>query len=101
MYLEWGTGWIRGHNVVASDHDKSFYFVLFDWESPLVTLIKRTVAEAEELDKIPLPKTLFDAAWHEDGKVSGGSVHRINQQLKEYLQTALHSPPVDFSIATH
>ena len=101
MYLEWGSGWTRGNDFVASDHDESLYFVIFDWESPQATLIKRTVEGAEELAKVPVPKKLFDAAWHEDGKVPGGSVHRINKKLKEYLSTTLSGPPVDFSITTH
>ena len=101
MYLEWGSGWTRGNDFVASDSDESLYFVIFDWETPQATLIKRTVEGAEELAKVPVPKALFDAAWHEDGKVPGGSVHRINQQLKEYLAKTLSGPPVDLSVVTH
>ncbi len=98
MYLEWGTGWIRGHDFVASDHDESYYFVLFDWEAPLVTLIKRTVEGAEELAKVPVPQELFEAAWKDDGIRPGGSVHKLNTDLKNYLEKILHGPPVDFSI---
>lgn len=29
MYLEWGTGWVRGHDFVAGRNDESYYFVLF------------------------------------------------------------------------
>ncbi len=97
MYLEWGTGWIRGNDFVASDHDESLYFVIFDWESPLITLIKRTVGGAEELAKIPVPEKLFLDAWEEDGKKPGGTVHRINTNLKLYLEKLLHGPPVNFS----
>ncbi len=100
MYLEWGTGWIRGNDFVASDNDESYYFVLFDWEESQVTLIKRTVDGAEELAKVPVPQELFEKAWKDDGIRPGGSVHKINNELKKYLEEILHGPPVDFSI-TH
>ncbi|MBU1640764.1 MAG: hypothetical protein KKG53_09800 [Proteobacteria bacterium] len=100
MYLEWGTGWIRGNDFVASAHDESYYFVLFDWEAPLVTLIKRTMKGSEELAKVPVPPELFEAAWKDDGIRPGGSVHKLNNDLKKYLENILHGPPVDFSI-TH
>lgn len=101
MYLEWGTGWTRGNDFVASANAESLYFVIFDWEAPQATLIRRTVEGAEELAKIPVPQTLFDEAWHEDGLVPGGSVHRINQNLKEYLCKTLSGPPVDLAITSH
>ncbi len=100
MYLEWGTGWIRGNDFVASENDETYYFVLFDWEAPLVILIKRTVASAEELAKVPVPPELFEAAWKDDGIRPGGSVHKLNDDLNRYLEKILHGPPVDFSI-TH
>ncbi|PLX49528.1 MAG: hypothetical protein C0613_07270 [Desulfobulbaceae bacterium] len=98
MYLEWGTGWVRGHDFVAGRNDESYYFVLFDWEKPYVTLIRRTVEGAEELAKIAVPDELFEAAWRDDGSRPGGSVHRLNHDLKKYLEKILHTPPVDFSI---
>ncbi len=101
MYLEWGSGWTRGNDFVASASAESLYFVIFDWEEPQVTLIKRTMEGAEELAKVPVPQTLFDEAWREDGLVPGGSVHRINQNLKEYLAKTLSGPPVDLSITSH
>lgn len=97
MYLEWGTGWIRGNDFVASASDESYYFVLFDWEMPLVTLIKRTVEGAEELAKIAVPQEMFESAWREDGVRPGGTVHRLNNELKKYLEKILHGPPVDYS----
>lgn len=100
MYLEWGTGWIRGNDFVASANDESYYFVLFDWEEPLVTLIKRTVDGAEELAKVPVPKELFQKAWKDDGIRPGGSVHKLNRDLQKYLEKILHGPPLDYSI-TH
>ena len=78
MYLEWGSGWTRGHDFVSSAHDESVYFVLFDWETPpQVTLIRRNMGGAEEL------------AVREDGRLPGGTVHRLNQPLEEWLRDRL------------
>lgn len=95
MYLEWGTSWTRGNDFVAGAGDESYYFVLFDWEAPLVTLIKRTVEGAEELAKVPVPPELFKAAWKDDGIRPGGTVHKLNDALKKYLEEILNGPPVD------
>ncbi|MCI5139194.1 MAG: hypothetical protein D3922_12445 [Candidatus Electrothrix sp. AR1] len=98
MYLEWGTGWIRGNDFVSSADDESYYFVIFDWETkpPVVTLIHRTLEGAEELAKIEVPKELFDAACKEDGVKPGGTVHRLNRSLQDWLNTRIEGPPVEF-----
>ncbi len=99
MYLEWGTGWIRGNDFVSSADDESYYFVIFDWETepPVVTLIHRTLEGAEELAKIEVPKELFDAACKEDGiKPGGGTVHRLNRSLQDWLNARIEGPPVEF-----
>ncbi|MCI5159764.1 MAG: hypothetical protein D3906_15315 [Candidatus Electrothrix sp. AUS1_2] len=98
MYLEWGTGWIRGNDFVSSSDDESFYFVIYDWETepPRVTLIHRTLDGAEELAKIEVPKELFEASCKEDGKRPGGTVHRLNRSLKDWLNERIEGPPVEF-----
>lgn len=98
MYLEWGTGWIRGNDFVASASDESYYFVIYDWEiePPVVTLLHRTVEGAEELAKIEVPKELFDASCKEDGIKAGGSVHRLTRALKEWLNVRIEGPPLEF-----
>ena len=98
MYLEWGTGWIRGNDFVSSADDESYYFVIFDWETepPVVTLIHRTLEGADELAKIEVPKELFDAACKEDGIKPGGTVHRLNRSLQDWLTTRIEGPPVEF-----
>jgi hypothetical protein len=98
MYLEWGTGWIRGNDFVSSSDDESYYFVIYDWETepPLVTLVHRTLEGAEELAKIEVPKELFDAACKEDGKRPGGTVHRLNRGLQDWLNSRIQGPPVEF-----
>ena len=99
MYLEWGTGWIRGNDFVSSSNDESIYFVLFDWENDpaFATLIRRTVAGAEEIAHIEVPRDLFDAACREDGKRPGGTVHPLNKALKEWVNAAINGPPIDYA----
>jgi len=99
MYLEWGTGWTRGNDFVSSATDKSIYFVLYDWEKePCVTLIRRTVEGAEELARIPIPRSLFEASWKEDGYRPGGTVHPPNSELKQWLCEKIGGPPLDWSV---
>ena len=86
MYLEWGSGWIRGHDFVKTANDESVYFVLYDWETtPQATLIKRNMREAVEIAKVAVPSKLFDEACREDGKRPGGTVHRLNTDLIKWL----------------
>ncbi len=99
MYLEWGTGWVRGNDFVSSASDESVYFVLYDWEKiPRVTLIRRTVEGAEEIAHVPVPRRLFDDSWKEDGKRPGGTVHPPNHALKKWLCEKIDGPPLDWSV---
>ena len=97
MYLEWGTGWIRGNDFVSSHGQESVYFVIYDWEAPQATLIRRTVGDAVEIAKIAVPEDLFLQASKEDGYRPGVGVHPINQPLKEWLCRAIDGPPLDYS----
>ncbi len=102
MYLEWGTGWVRGNNFVASAGDESVYFVIYDWEKqPYATLIKRTVEGAEEIAKIPIPEELFISSWKDDGVRPGGTVHPPNEDLKKWLNEKIDGPPLDWSVVDH
>ncbi|MBI5559126.1 MAG: hypothetical protein HY885_15980, partial [Deltaproteobacteria bacterium] len=97
MYLEWGAGWTRGNDFV-SGNNQSIYFVLFDWETPpQATLIRRNMKEAVELAKIPVPDNFFREACAEDGYRPGGTVHRLNDRLKQWLAKEISGPPVDLS----
>jgi len=99
MYLEWGTGWVRGNDFVSSADDKSIYFVVYDWEKePTATLIMRTVEGAEEIARIPVPDELFTASWKEDGIRPGGTVHPPNESLKRWLCDQIGGPPLDWSL---
>ncbi|HFQ89649.1 MAG TPA: hypothetical protein ENK27_06180 [Desulfobulbus sp.] len=98
MYLEWGTGWVRGNDFVASANDESVYFVIYDWETPpRATLIRRTVSGAEEIASLDIPEELFTASWKENGTKPGGTVHPPNEELKRWLCDQLDGPPLDWS----
>ena len=100
MYLEWGSGWKDKRDVVSHASDESIYFVLYDWEKePCVMLIRRTLAGAEEIARIPVPQQLFDDSWREDGRRPGGTVHPPNGELKEWLNKLIGGPPLDMSLA--
>jgi len=97
MYLEWGSGWVRGNDFVASAGDESVYFVLYDWiEPPRVTLIRRTVDGAEEIASFDVPADLFEASVREDGRLPGGTVHPPNRALKQWLCERIGGPPLDW-----
>ena len=98
MYLEWGTGWVRGNDFVSSADDESIYFVLYDWiDPPRATLIRRTVDGAEEIASVEVPKELFVASVDEDGRLPGGTVHPPNRALKEWLGQRLGANPLDWN----
>jgi hypothetical protein len=103
MYLEWGTGWVRGNDFVSSHDDESIYFVVYDFEkTPMVTLIRRTTGCAEEIAKVVVPEDLFEAACKEDGKRPGVGVHALNQPLKEWVCEQIDGPPLDYArVTTH
>jgi hypothetical protein len=100
MYLEWGTGWVRGHDFVSRMGQESIYFVLYDWERPFkVTLIRRTTADAEEIAEVEVPEELFMRAWKEDGDRPGVGVHPLNRELKEWVRDAIDGPEIYDSMA--
>ena len=99
MYLEWGTGWIRGHDFVSYMGQESYYFVLYDWENPpQVTLLRRTTEGTEELAKVPVPDDLFRSALKDDGYKPGVGVHSLNQSLKEWICSQIDGPPLDYTV---
>ncbi len=96
MYLEWGAGWTRGNDFVRSGEDESYYFVIYDWESPpQVTLLRRDSKEVEELAKIPVDKELFFKSIEEGGKKAGVGVYNPTKELKKWLSKVLSGPPVE------
>ncbi len=95
MYLEWGAGWTRGNDFARSG-DESYYFVIYDWESPpQVTLLRRDSKEVEELAKIPVDKKLFFKSLEEGGIKPGVGVYNPTRELKKWLSDVLSGPPVE------
>jgi len=89
-YLEWGTGWSRKGDFVQHPGQESLYFLIYSWEEPpQVTLIQRTMREANEIAKIPAPEGLISRAIHEGGRKPGVGVYAITEELKEWLRTLL------------
>lgn len=90
MYLEWGSGWSRGHDFVSSAHDESVYFVLFDWETPpQVTLIRRNMAAPRSLPRLKCLPGFSRRRCVRTGGLPGGTVHRMNQPLEVWLRDRL------------
>ena len=89
-YLEWGTGWSRRGDFVSYLGQQSLYFVIYSWEEPpQVTLIRRTMQEADEIAKIEAPGDLISKAIDEGGRKPGVGVYAITGELKQWLQEML------------
>jgi hypothetical protein len=89
-YLEWGTGWSRKGDFVQYLGQESLYFVIYNWEEPpQVTLIRRTMRDADEIAKIQVPEDLMRKAVDEGGRKPGVGVYSISQELKQWLQKLL------------
>jgi len=89
-YLEWGTGWTRKDDFVRYPGQEALYFVIYDWEKPAqVTLIRRTMKEADEIAKIPAPPEMVSKACEDSGHKPGVGVHALSDELKAWLKEAL------------
>lgn len=89
-YLEWGTGWSRKDDFVRYVDQESLYFVIYSWESPpQVTLVQRTMKEANEIAGIPAPEEMILRAIHEGGRKPGVGVYAITEELKQWLRARL------------
>ena len=90
-YLEWGTGWARKDDFVRYAGQESYYFVVYDWETPLrITLVRRDMKEMEEIAKIDAPPDLIQEAIEEGGHKPGVGVYALNNALRDWLREALH-----------
>ncbi len=95
MYLEWGASWTRGNEFVRGDEDESYYFVIYDWETPpQATLLRRSSKDVEELAKIPIDQKLFLKSIDEGGIKPGVGVYQPTKELKIWLSRMLSGPPV-------
>ncbi len=88
LYLEWGNGWNHGAGMVRSPEDVSHYFVVYFWEDgPVLHLVRRDTAGAEELAVLPLPADLAERFARQWGGHKG--VYAPNQEIIDWLQTEL------------
>jgi len=89
-YLEWGTGWTRKDDFVRYPGQEALYFVIYDWEKPAqVTLIRRTMKEADEIAKLRVPAEMVRRAVDAAGRKPGVGVCAITEEIKEWLKEAL------------
>lgn len=90
-YLEWGTGWSRKEGFMSHTNQQSYYFVIYNWQTPLtVTLVRRDVREMEEVAQLEAPEELLRAAIDEGGRKPGVGVYAVNEPLKMWLKAALN-----------
>jgi len=89
MYLEWGNNnWHAEHPPVRSGDDVSLYFVVDSWQDPpVVRLVRRDAASAEDLLEIPLPETLLADFRAENGTLR--SVSEPTPAIKAWLRAQL------------
>jgi len=87
-YLEWGTSWSRGKNMVRSKSDVSYYFTISTWDDPpKIHFMKISTEEAVELAAIEIPKKLRDDFLETPS--SGKGVFPRNEEIKEWLEKQL------------
>ena len=89
-YLEWGTGWARKDKFVRFPDQEALYFVIYDWEKPAqVTLLRRTMKDADEIAKIPVPAEMVARAVQAGGRKPGVGVYALTEELAEWLREQL------------
>ena len=65
-------------SFVRFPDQEGLYFVIYEWEKPAqVTLIRRTVKEADEIAKIHVPAEMVIRAVEEAGRKPGVGVTRL------------------------
>ncbi len=89
-FLEWGTGWARKDDFARYVGQEALYFVIYDWETPPgVTLIRRTMKEADEIARVPAPPEMVQRAVAAGGRKPGVGVYALTDELKTWLQREL------------
>lgn len=88
LYLEWGNGWNHGPGMVKHPGDVSHYFVVYFWEDgPVLHLVRRDTAGAEELAVIPLPPGLARRFAEHWGGHKG--VYALTEEITDWLKLEL------------
>jgi len=90
-FLEWGAGWGPAGTISSGmPGQEAFYFVIYEWEKPAqVTLIRRTMKEADEIAKVLAPAEMVRRAVEAAGRKPGVGVYPITEELKQWLKEAL------------
>lgn len=84
-YLEWGTSWSRGKNMVRSKSDVSYYFTISTWhDPPIIRLMKINRDEGVALAAIEIPEELRDRFLK--AAPSGKGVFPLNEEIRAWLQ---------------
>jgi hypothetical protein len=87
-YLEWGTNWSRGKNMVRSKSDVSYYFTISTWhDPPIIHFMKINTDESLELASIEIPEEL--GARFLETAPSGKGVFPLNEEIREWLEAQL------------
>jgi hypothetical protein len=87
-YLEWGTSWSRGKNMVRSKSDVSYYFTISTWhDPPIIHFMKISTDEALELAAIEIPRDLRDRFL--ETAPSGKGVFPLNEEIRGWLEEQL------------
>jgi hypothetical protein len=87
-YLEWGTSWSRGRNMVRSKNDVSYYFTISTWhDPPKIHFMKINSEDAVELALIDIPKKLRDRFL--ETAPAGKGVFPLNAEIKAWLEEQL------------
>ena len=87
-YLEWGSSWSHGKNMVRSKSEVSYYFTISTWHNPpIIHFMKINTAEGVELATIEIPEKLRDRFVAE--APSGKGVFPLNEEIREWLEEQL------------
>jgi len=87
-YLEWGTSWSRGKNMVRSKNDVSYYFTISTWhDPPIIHFMKINSDESRELAAIGIPENLRDRFL--ETAPSGKGVFPLSPEIREWLEAQL------------
>lgn len=89
LYLEWGNNnWHAEHPPVRSSSDVANYFVLDNWQDPvMVRLVRRNNEEAVDLVSFPLPEPYLGEFKKEYGGLK--AIYEPMPAIKDWLRTQI------------
>lgn len=89
LYLEWGNNnWHAEHPPVRSSSDVATYFVVDNWQEPvMVRLVRRNSEEATDLISFPLPEPYLSEFKSEYGSLK--AIYEPMPNIKEWLKAEM------------